>query len=1499
MRDGDASSGNRAELSLCKGGLRRHVLLAVALALGPIALGGCAGLVSGNSTSSPTQPSTLNITNVQVASNTTSTSQIVWTTDVAANSAVDYGTTTSYGSSTPVDSTMVTNHQITVSGLAAGTTYYYQVSSSDSKGNHGQSGGHKFSTAGFSLSGTINPVAGGNGATLTLSGAGSATTTADSSGNYAFSGLPNGTFTVAPSHSGFTFTPSSQSMTVNGFSITGVNFTDSTTAVTPSITTQPVSQTVTAGQTASFTVVAAGTAPLSYQWQKNGVNVAGATSTSYTTPVTATSDSGSTFAVVVTNTAGTVTSAAATLTVNAAMVAPTITAQPTSHTVTAGQAATFTVVAAGTAPLSYQWQKNGVNVAGAASASYTTPVTTTADSGASFDVVVSNTAGTVTSAAATLTVNAAPVAPTITTQPGNQTVTAGQTATFNVVATGTAPLNYQWQKSGVNIAGATSTGYTTPVTATSDSGSTFAVVVTNTAGTVTSAAATLTVNAAAVAPTITAQPGNQTVMAGQTATFNVVATGTAPLGYQWQKNGVNIAGATATSYTTPVTSVTDSGSTFRVIASNTAGTVTSSAATLTVNPAPVAPTITTQPGNQTVTAGQTATFNVVATGTAPLSYQWQKSGVNIAGATAAGYTTAATTTSDSGATFTAVVSNTAGTVTSAAATLTVNAAVVAPTITTQPGNQTVTAGQTATFTVVATGTAPLSYQWQKNGVNIAGATAANYTTPATTTADSGTSFDVVVSNTTGTVTSTAATLTVTTAAVAPTITTQPGNQTVTAGQTATFTVVAAGTAPLSYQWQKNGVNIAGATAVSYTTPLTATSDSGSTFDVVVSNTAGTVTSAAATLTVNPAPVAPSITTQPANQTVTAGQTATFAAVATGTAPLSYQWQKNGVNITGATATSYTTPATTTTDSGSTFRLIVSNTAGTVTSAAATLTVNPAPVAPTITTQPANQTVTAGQTATFAVVATGTAPLSYQWQKNGANIAGATATSYTTPVTATSDSGSTFDVVVSNTAGTVTSAAATLTVNPAPVAPTITTQPGNQTVTAGQTATFTVVAAGTAPLSYQWQKNGVNIAGATATSYTTPVTATSDSGSTFDVVVSNTAGTVTSAAATLTVNPAPVAPTITTPPGNQTVTAGQTATFTVVAAGTAPLSYQWQKNGVSVAGATAASYTTPLTATTDSGSTFDVVVSNTVGTMTSAAATLTVNPAPAPAIQTNPTSISFANGVVGTSLSQPLIIKNTGTATLNITQVNEIGSAFSVSGFTLPLNVNAGQQTTITVAFLPTVTGTVPGNISIVSNAPTSPTSVGLSGTAVAATLTLGINPTSLSFGNVTTGTSSAAQSVTITNTGNSSVTISQINLSADYSMTGGGAPVTLTPSQNLTLSVRFSPTTAVTVNGNISIVSNATGSPATVTLSGTGVAPVQHSVALTWSASTSTVSGYNVYRSTVSGGPYTKINPALVSVLNYTDSTVQSGTTYFYVTTAVDSSGNESAFSNEVTAPIP
>ena len=180
----------------------------------------------------------------------------------------------------------------------------------------------------------------------------------------------------------------------------------------------------------------------------------------------------------------------------------------------------------------------------------------------------------------------------------------------------------------------------------------------------------------------------------------------------------------------------------------------------------------------------------------------------------------------------------------------------------------------------------------------------------------------------------------------------------------------------------------------------------------------------------------------------------------------------------------------------------------------------APVRPTITTQPSNQAVSIGQTATFAVAAASTPPLSYQWQKNNADIAGATLSAYTTPATVASDDGATFDVVVTNSAGSVTSASATLTVNTSS-AITITTQPVSQSVTIGQTATFSVTAtSGAPPLSYQWQKNGTAIASATSSSYTTPATTILDGGEKFTVVVTDATGNVTSSPATLTVNPSP-------------------------------------------------------------------------------------------------------------------------------------------------------------------------------------------------------------------------------------------------------------------------------------------------------------------------------------------------------------------------------------------
>jgi hypothetical protein len=273
----------------------------------------------------------------------------------------------------------------------------------------------------------------------------------------------------------------------------------------------------------------------------------------------------------------------------------------------------------------------------------------------------------------------------------------------------------------------------------------------------------------------------------------------------------------------------------------------------------------------------------------------------------------------------------------------------------------------------------------------------------------------------------------------------------------------------------------------------------------------------------------------------------------------------------------------------------------------------------------------------------------------------------------------------------------------------------------------------------------------------------------------------------------VAPAITSQPAGQTVVAGQTATFSVAATGTAPLSFQWRRNGVNISGAASPSYTTPATSAADSGAQFSVVVRNAAGGATSSNATLTVT-APTRLLSTNPSSLSFGSVNIGVSSLLTTTLTNTGNSNLTVFGVSVSGAGFTVSG---------------------------------------------------------------LSSGQI------------------------------------------LAPGQHAMLSVAFLPSLSLVITGGVTVTSDASNSPTTVSLFGTGTQLVSWSATLSWNPSTSPVVGYNVYAGTVSGGPYAKITPVPIPAISYEDPSVQSGKTYYYVVTAVNSSGAESTFSNQASATIP
>ncbi len=477
-----------------------------------------------------------------------------------------------------------------------------------------------------------------------------------------------------------------------------------------------------------------------------------------------------------------------------------------------------------------------------------------------------------------------------------------------------------------------------------------------------------------------------------------------------------------------------------------------------------------------------------------------------------------------------------------------------PVFSTQPQSQGYNPGANLTLTAIVTGTAPLSYQWRKNGNDIPGATSDTLVLNNAQAADAG-SYTLRVSNTIGSVVSTPAVLAV---FGGPRFLVEPGNVTAAAGQAVTITAVVAGSPPPTFQWRKGGVNIPNANSSSLFFSSVQASDAGS-YDVVATNTSSVV-SPPAVLTVNAAATPPSNDNFANAWTLTgnAGTALGSSSGATretsepthlsgsgiaGTASVWFRWTPttSGTAIidtvgslfdtvlavyTGSTLSGLTRQGEDDQSGGlNTSRVKLSVTAGTTyyiavgdfasTGLGGSVSLHYGVfVAPAITSQPASQVSSIGGTASFSVVASGTNP-TYQWFRNGAALPGATDATLALSNLQTVDGGIYF-VTISNPAGSVVSSAVTLTSVVA--APTINTQPANVTVTTGLPVTLTVAASGTGTLNYQWRRNGVPLTGATGTTLNLPAVSRADVDY-YDVVVTSGLTSVVSQRARISVAPA--------------------------------------------------------------------------------------------------------------------------------------------------------------------------------------------------------------------------------------------------------------------------------------------------------------------------------------------------------------------------------------------
>ena len=990
----------------------------------------------------------------------------------------------------------------------------------------------------------------------------------------------------------------------------------------PVIATQPSGQTICNGATINLSIVATGSG-ITYQWKKGGTNItdggtiSGATTANLSITSATASDAG-TYTCVVSSCGNNVTSNNAVVVINQP---PSITTQPVASSICTGSNTSFSVAATGTL-LTYQWKLDGVNISnnavygGANAATLNLVAPTTTNQGTYTCDITGTCSPVVTTNGVTLTVGSGI---SITTNPTNKTACLGGTTTFSVVATGSG-LTYKWQKNGVDMAdgGSISGALTTTLTITgvvAGDATNYKCVITGTCGTATSTAATLTITSS---PVITSQPAaSQSICAGLNASFSLVATGA--VSYQWRKNGVdltntgNISGALSASLLVSSITATDAGTYTCIVTGACSPAATSNNAVLTIN---TLPAITTQPTASTICSGANATFTIAATGTA-ITYQWKKNGVdmvngsNVFGATSNSLTITGAVVSDAG-NYTCVVSGTClPAVTSNVAALTVNSTA---TIVTNPAAATVCAGQTASFTLGTTGSG-ITYQWKKGGTaltdggNISGTLTSVLTITGTTSADAG-SYSCTINNTcSGVLNSTSATLTV---RDLPAITTQPTDVTICGSANVNFTIAATGTT-ITYQWKKGGVAltdggaISGSTTASLSINPAVAADAGAYTCTVSGACTPAVTSNAANLAVGSVAT---ITSQPSDKTACIGSTATLSIVVSGTG-ISYQWQKNGVDmvndskISGATTTTLTIANIVASDAD-TYTCKTGNTcSGFIVSSSATITVNTLPV---INTQPSNTSVCTGTAANFSVSASGTG-ITYLWKKDGialsdgGNITGSTTNALSILSASVSDDG-TYTCEVSGTCSPkAVSNGATLSVG---AGTTIVSQPTSKSVCTGNSTVFVCSATG-GTITYQWQKDGVDlvdgatVSGSTTGTLTISNASVADAGSYQCIVSSLCSSAINSSVATLTVN---TSTSISSQPADVTVCAGSPASFSVTASGSS-LGYQWKLASNPITGATNATYSITATTTADAGS-YTCDITSLCNLVTTSAATLVVN-----------------------------------------------------------------------------------------------------------------------------------------------------------------------------------------------------------------------------------------------------------------------------------------------------